>query len=147
MNTSRASTICLRNYPQKKLSKVKACASPSVQRLTRKELKDLKVLLQFTAVYCRAKHAEGRAVITADEAGLHGLPLHKYPVCEECREFLLYAFDRRLHCPLEERPVCKHCTVHCYKPGHREKVREIMRFSGQYLIKRGRLDLLWHYFF
>ncbi|NOR49648.1 MAG: hypothetical protein GQ530_01275, partial [Desulfuromonadales bacterium] len=40
-----------------------------------------------------------------------------------------------------------HCPVHCYAPEQREKVREIMRFSGQYLIKRGRLDLLWHYFF
>jgi hypothetical protein len=37
--------------------------------------------------------------------------------------------------------------VHCYQPGHREKVRAIMRFSGPYLIRRGRLDLLWHYFF
>jgi hypothetical protein len=60
---------------------------------------------------------------------------------------VLYAFDRRLRCPLEEKPACKHCQVHCFKPGHREKVREIMRFSGQYLIWRGRLDLLWHYFF
>ena len=43
--------------------------------------------------------------------------------------------------------TCKHCHVHCYRPGHREKVREIMRFSGRHLILRGRLDLLWHYFF
>lgn len=122
--------------------------SPHVQpSLTRKEVKDLKVLLQFTSVYCGQKHAQERAVITTDADGLHKMPLHKYPVCKACREFLLYAFERRLRCPLDDKPVCKHCTVHCYKPGHREKVREIMRFSGQYLIKRGRLDLLWHYFF
>ena len=119
----------------------------SVLPLTRKELKDLKVLLQFTAVFCSQKHDADRAEVTADEPELQSLPLHKYPVCKECSDFLLYAFERRLRCPLEEKPICKHCTVHCYKPGHREKVREIMRFSGQYLIKRGRLDLLWHYFF
>ncbi len=118
-----------------------------VSPLTRKELKDLKVLLQFTAVYCRAKHSEDRSVIATDEPDLQSLPLVKYPVCKECSKFLLYAFERRLRCPLEEKPVCKHCHVHCYKPGHREKIREIMRFSGQYLIKRGRFDLLWHYFF
>jgi hypothetical protein len=82
-----------------------------------------------------------------DNPELCRLPLHKYPVCAECTDFLVYAFERRLRCPLEEKPVCKHCQVHCYKPGHRGKVREIMRYSGQRLIRRGRFDLLWHYFF
>ena len=117
------------------------------QPLTGKELKDLKVLLQFTAVYCRVKHDDHKSLMTIAEPELQSLPLHEYPVCKECREFLRYAFERRLRCPLAEKPACKHCPVHCYKPEHRQKVREIMRFSGQYLIKRGRLDLLWHYFF
>lgn len=117
------------------------------QPLSGKELKDLKVLLQFTSVYCRARHAAARTLIATDEPGLQKLPLRKYPVCAECGDFLLYAFGRRLRCPLEEKPSCKHCHVHCFRPGHREKVREIMRFSGPYLIRRGRLDLLWHYFF
>ena len=126
---------------------MKNISNKAVQLLTHKELKDLKVLLQFTAVYCREKHDDDRSVITTDESQLQRLPLQKHPVCDECQDFLLYAFDRRLCCPLEERPVCKHCHVHCYEPRRRDKVREIMRFSGQYLIKRGRLDLLWHYFF
>jgi hypothetical protein len=121
-------------------------ANPS-QPLSRKEIKDLKVLLQFTAVYCRANHAGSKQVISTEEPEIHRLPLARFPACNECREFLLYAFERRLRCPLQDKPACKHCQVHCFKPGHREKVREIMRFSGQYLIRRGRLDLLWHYFF
>jgi hypothetical protein len=119
----------------------------TTQSLTRKEIKDLKVLLQFTAVYCRVKHDGDKSALTTDEPGLQNLPLQKFPVCKECGEFLLYAFQRRLCCPLDEKPICKHCPVHCYKPEYRQKVREVMRFSGQYLIKRGRLDLLWHYFF
>ena len=75
------------------------------------------------------------------------LPLHKHPLCADCRDFLHYAFARRLGCPLEVKPACKHCHVHCFKPVYRQKVRDIMRFSGQYLIRRGRLDLLWRYFF
>lgn len=115
--------------------------------LSRKEIKDLKVLLQFTAVYCQVKHASDKSIIIVDEPELQSLPLQKYPVCSECCTFLLYAFERRLRCPLAEKPACKHCPVHCYKAEYRQKVREIMRFSGQYLIRRGRLDLLWHYFF
>jgi len=119
----------------------------SLQPLSQKEIKDLKVLLQFTSVYCKANHRGGKSVIANDQPEFAHIPFGKYPVCAECGEFLLYAFDRRLRCPLDEKPACKHCQVHCFRPGHREKVREIMRFSGQYLIRRGRLDLLWYYFF
>ena len=122
-------------------------AKETIRPLTRKEIKDLKVLLQFTAVYCRVKHVQDKSIVTTGQAELQGLPLSRYPVCSDCREFLLYAFQRRLRCPLEEKPLCKHCPVHCYKPEYRQKVREIMRFSGRHLILRGRLDMLWHYFF
>jgi hypothetical protein len=115
--------------------------------LTRRERKDLKVLALFTAVYCRAHHAGPRAPLATTDSELRELSLHKSPVCSTCAEFLAYAFERRLRCPLEEKPSCKHCPVHCYKSGHRDQVRVIMRFSGQYLIRRGRLDLLWHYLF
>lgn len=124
---------------------------PTPQRaqgaMTRKEVKDLKVLLQFTAVYCMAQHNGNKTAIVTNDEALLLLPLHRSPVCAECRDFLLYAFERRIRCPLPDKPSCKHCQIHCYKPGHRQQVREIMRFSGQYLIRRGRLDLLWHYFF
>ena len=119
----------------------------TAHRLSRKEIKDLKVLLQFTSVYCKANHAGSKFFVQSDDPEFARMPFGKFPVCAQCLEFLLYAFERRLRCPLEEKPTCKHCQVHCFKPGHREKVREIMRFSGQYLIRRGRLDLLWHYFF
>lgn len=113
--------------------------------MTRKEVRDLKVLAQFTSVYCKVHHQGASKPLELAKPELQSLPLHKYPVCDECGEFLLYAFERRIRCPLEDRPSCKHCHIHCYRAGHREKVREIMRFSGQYLIRRGRLDLLWHY--
>jgi hypothetical protein len=116
--------------------------SPSV---TRKERKDLKILALFTSIYCRAHHQ-------AKQLPLSGLPralgsLQRFHCCTDCRKFLVYAIERRLKCPLEPKPVCKHCQLHCYRIGHREKVREIMRFSGPALLRRGRLDLLWHYFF
>ena len=113
--------------------------------LTRKEKKDLKILVLFTSVYCRGHHS-------AERSSLSGLPkqlisLERYPCCSSCQEFLIYAIERRLNCPLETKPSCKHCQVHCFRAGHREKVREIMRYSGKALIKKGRLDILWRYLF
>ena len=115
--------------------------------LTRKELKDLRVLAQFTSVYCRMHHGDDRQPLRSEGPAVAALKVEKYPVCPECRDFLLYAIQRRVCCPLDPKPVCKHCPVHCYKPDYRQKVREIMRFSGRHLMLRGRLDLLWHYFF
>ncbi|BCA79996.1 nitrous oxide-stimulated promoter family protein [Desulfuromonas sp. AOP6] len=110
--------------------------------MTRKEQKDLRVLALFTSVYCHAHH-EGEKTSPAFD----GMDFSRFTLCAECREFLEYAFSRRIKCPLDPKPDCKGCHIHCYRPGHREKVREIMRFSGKKLIMRGRLDLLWHYFF
>ena len=119
--------------------------SSQASHLTKRELKDLKILALFTSVYCQEHHTEPNAPLQVTERALQTLPLLRYPVCHDCADFLAYAFERRLRCPLEDKPACKHCPVHCYKPGHRERVREIMRFSGKRLIRRGRLDLLWHY--
>lgn len=113
--------------------------------LTKKEIKDLKILAWFTSVYCSDHHMAPRESLVDLPNQLASL--QRYQCCDECRKFLTYAIERRLNCPLEERPVCKHCQVHCYRSDYREKVRKIMRYSGKALIKKGRLDLLWHYFF
>lgn len=115
--------------------------------LTRDELKDLGLLALFTSVYCRVHHAGPKTPLGAESPLFESLPLHKYPLCDQCRNLLHYAIKRRLGCPLEPKPLCKHCPVHCYRPEYRAMVKEVMRFSGKYLILRGRFDLLWYYFF
>ena len=48
-----------------------------------------------------------------------------------CEELLRYAHARLDHCPFgEKKSACKECTVHCYKPVMRERMRQVMRFSG-----------------
>ncbi len=118
-----------------------------LRRLTRREIQDLKILALFTSTWCRRRHQEPRAPLQPAAPELEALGLHRYPLCPACRDFLAYAFARRRHCPLDPKPTCKHCPVHCYRAGHRQQVREIMRFSGRHLLLRGRLDLLWHYLF
>ncbi|WP_026362275.1 nitrous oxide-stimulated promoter family protein [Geopsychrobacter electrodiphilus] len=108
-----------------------------------KETKDLKVLALFTRVYCADHHAARERDVVVP--GIASTAKGHY--CTECADFLSYAIDRRRCCPLDPKPSCRHCTIHCYRPGHRDKVREIMRYSGKVLIMRGRFDLLWHYFF
>jgi hypothetical protein len=115
--------------------------------LTRKEIKDLRVLVLFTDIYCRANHPGRQLQSVQLEAASDRLNLDRHQYCEDCAAFLAYAIKRRIVCPLDPKPACKHCPVHCYKPDMRDKVREVMRFAGPHLMKRGRVDLLWHYFF
>lgn len=109
----------------------------------REQIKDIRLIAKFVEVYCNDKHSTiPRLTITLPgEVGQTSL-------CSECAEFMEYATNRRLNCPLEdEKPTCKHCRIHCYDKTRREKVREIMAYSGRKLLMRGRLDYLWHYFF
>jgi hypothetical protein len=115
--------------------------------LTKKERKDLRVLVSFTAVYCQHHHDSAMSGVDVGSEMSQPLVAGKYQICPDCREFLAYAVARRIQCPLDPKPVCKQCEVHCYKPVYRQRVKDIMRFSGKHLLLRGRLDLLWHYFF
>jgi hypothetical protein len=90
--------------------------------------KDQKILRRFIGVYCRENHrAEG--------------------LCPDCAALLVYALKRNEKCPLDPKPKCKDCHIHCYKADMRAKMKEVMKFSGIYHIKRGRLDWIFHYFF
>ncbi len=52
-------------------------------------------------------------------------------LCEECRELLAYACKRLDACKFgNEKPACKNCTVHCYRPEMRERIRRVMRYAG-----------------
>ncbi|WP_073347964.1 nitrous oxide-stimulated promoter family protein [Bacteroides congonensis] len=71
-----------------------------------------KVVELMIRIYCRKK--EKNAVF-----------------CPDCEELLHYAHTRLDRCPFgEKKSSCKKCTVHCYKPAMRERMRAIMRFSG-----------------
>lgn len=67
-------------------------------------------------------------------------------LCAECAALLKYARGRLLACPYDPKPTCRNCPTHCYQPRMRRRIRAIMRFSGLYYVKRGRLDWLVKYF-
>ncbi|MDD2497980.1 MAG: nitrous oxide-stimulated promoter family protein [Desulfitobacteriaceae bacterium] len=75
--------------------------------------REKKTIELMIAIYCRKKHRT------------------KKGLCQECRELLNYAAGRLDKCRFAAaKPVCNKCTVHCYKPQMREKIRRVMGFSG-----------------
>lgn len=95
--------------------------------------KDAKILKKFIKVYCMKKHSETLK--------------NKEGYCKECFELLNYALLRDEKCPLNPKPKCKNCKIHCYKPEMRKKIKEVMKYSGMHFVKKGRLDWIIHYFF
>jgi hypothetical protein len=64
-------------------------------------------------LYCRLEH------------GSHS------ELCNDCRKMREYILLKLGKCPYEDdKPTCLNCTIHCYKPAEREKIREIMRYAG-----------------
>ena len=86
----------------------------------------------MVAMYCHDRH--GRHQVDAN-----GL-------CPDCAAVSDYAMARLDKCPFRgpEKPTCLKCPVHCYQPKLREKVREIMRYSGPRMLTRHPILALMH---
>ncbi len=114
--------------------------------LSSKERKDIRVLIRFVHLFCRENHSQ-------DDKKPFSVPFEEaaslidrgVELCESCSELLAYGIRKRFRCPHDPKPMCKKCETQCYSRRYKEGIREVMKFSGPYLIKRGRLDLLYHY--
>jgi hypothetical protein len=85
----------------------------SSPRIVREE----RTIYLMIGLYCRANHHSDRVL------------------CEECRQLFDYAHARLMHCPFApEKPTCAKCPVHCYKKDKRERIRQVMRYSGPRMI-------------
>ena len=123
---------------------------PSIfERLDDKKGKDLRVLADFVAIFCREHHqGEEKTEFPIKDTRLrNSLGDRDLVLCSDCRRLLNHSIAKFLLCPYDPKPQCKKCETHCYAPWYRERIREVMRFSSLYLVKRGRLDLLVHHLF
>jgi Nitrous oxide-stimulated promoter len=83
-------------------------------------------------LYCNKKHKTKR---------------YSEELCEECSELLEYANKRLSLCKFgENKSSCYKCKIHCYKKDMKEKVKEIMKFSGPRLIIYDPIELIRHAF-
>ncbi|KPJ97234.1 MAG: hypothetical protein AMJ60_12215 [Desulfobacterales bacterium SG8_35] len=80
--------------------------------------REQKTVEYMISIYCRDHHQT------------------KGELCTECRELSAYALIRLNNCPFQEnKTTCGNCPIHCYKPGMREKIRAVMRYSGPRMLR------------
>jgi hypothetical protein len=93
-------------------------------RPPRRLAREGKTVAAMIALYCRDHHG------TAPHEAGDGL-------CSECADLLAYARLRLEKCRYgAEKPTCANCETHCYRPVMRERVREVMRYSGPRMLRR-----------
>ncbi|MBN1629087.1 MAG: nitrous oxide-stimulated promoter family protein [Thermoleophilia bacterium] len=89
---------------------------PQLSRRLRREQRTLEVMIRM---YCAARHG-GAATL-----------------CDQCAELLVYAGQRIERCRFgNDKPTCARCTVHCFRADMRERIREVMRYSGPRMTSR-----------
>ena len=86
-----------------------------------KREREKKMVSEMILLYCKKQHKPLRKASR----------LGKTELCPECAELENYARMRSDQCPfMETKTFCSNCKVHCYKPEMRERIRDVMRFSG-----------------
>ena len=82
-----------------------------------KREREKRTVAKMIRIYCKKKHGAGKSL------------------CTECEALAQYAMMRSDRCPfMETKTFCSNCRVHCYRPDMRERIREVMRFSGPRMI-------------
>jgi hypothetical protein len=114
--------------------------------LPRAEKDDIRTLTKFVGIYCREKHDGDKSPFSFKLFDIKEIEKKEISLCPDCARLLTYGLTMRLKCPHDPKPICKKCETQCYHGEYKSKIREVMKFSGMYLVKHGRIDLLYHYF-
>ena len=100
----------------------------SGENMHRRMKRERRTVEQMISLYCRKQHGSAKGTF-----------------CGECRELLDYAMLRLSRCPFQEgKTTCGNCPVHCYKPGMRDKIREVMRIAGPRMLRHHPLLAIGH---
>jgi hypothetical protein len=89
----------------------------------------------FIQIHCEKKHLieekkHWEPLMSLSNYGL----IVKPTLCMDCLKLLDYSANRRRLCPLDPKPTCRKCTIHCYQEDYRNKIRDVMRFSGRHFL-------------
>jgi hypothetical protein len=113
---------------------------------SKKQRDDIRKLMRFVGIYCGENHNGAKVPFSFKLFDIKEIEKNEISLCPDCTRLLIYGLTMRLRCPHNPKPMCKKCKTQCYHGDYRAKIREVMKFSGMYMIKHGRVDMLYHYF-
>jgi hypothetical protein len=100
----------------------------TTDKTTNKKLKEKEIISLMISIYCRGKNH--------DSNGL----------CESCKALDEYSLKRIDLCPhTETKTFCSACKTHCFSPAERDRIREVMRYSGPRMLFYHPIMLIKHF--
>ena len=80
--------------------------------IEKKRDREKKVISEMVKLYCRKNHK-------------------KRELCDECKDVLNYSLNRIDNCKyMDTKTFCSNCKKPFYSPKMKEKIKQIMKFSG-----------------
>lgn len=96
-----------------------------IRKIRDKREEEKSLVLLMIRIFCKSKHKNIKQEIVLKDACL----------CEECVNLYNYASEQIDKCRfMETKTFCSACPSHCYKKDMREKIREVMIFSGKRML-------------
>jgi len=78
-----------------------------------------KTIAAMVRLYCRDHHDSREAL------------------CPSCAALQRYAHERLDRCPFgDDKPTCRECPIHCYRPAEKAAMQEVMRATGPRMLWR-----------
>lgn len=88
-------------------------------RIPRPIVTEKKTVAAMVRIYCAAHRHGSRGV------------------CVDCGALLAYSHARLDACPYgADKPTCRECPIHCYRPAERAAMKDVMRFAGPRMLWR-----------
>ena len=115
------------------------------KEISDKEKADIRTLVRFVMIFCKKKNNREKTPFSFKSFDIKEIERKEISLCSDCSRLLTYGLTMRLKCPNDPKPMCKKCETQCYHSEYKAKIREVMKFSGMYLVKHGRLDMLYHF--
>ena len=105
-------------------------------KIAKRRDREEKTISQMVALYCAGNHeaASRTETVVCGEA-----------VCPQCAQLDEYATLRTRRCrKMHVKTSCDACENHCYKPEMRERIRQVMRYSGPRMMTKHPIAAIRH---
>ncbi len=97
-------------------------------KIAKRRAREERTVSQMIALYCAGNHTDA----PRDAQAVCG-----EPVCASCAELDAYAALRTRRCrKMDVKTSCDACENHCYKPEMRQRIRQVMRYSGPRMLTK-----------
>lgn len=103
------------------------CYSDEEYRIYKKRENEKKTMLCMIEIYCMNNHKEYHKFYNKTFGGKN--------ICKECENIYNYASIRTDKCKfIDTKTFCSACSSQCYNKDMKEKIKNIMHFSGKRML-------------